>query len=672
MSAVYGKMTPLSDALMLFSVLGMFSFIIYNRQHKDLRALNFFVFGVATVGTILLVRWLLISKYMAAHTIVADMTFVKMMTKFRFGDTAKFLEWTELWCQIKYPYKTSMYLGDNSNYIGLIMMAGIMLGSYQLVQKEKLIVKIGIVLSLIICLLCGIYTGSKTFFICLGLYLIYFIVMLYAVNKIMPLTALITLLVLGLAITLVCIFVPYINRNIVQRLSDDSLRFELIREYSNFIFSDPLIAIFGCGATRLGALVGFDLPPHNAFVQIIGGYGLFGFSIIIAGLVLTIWKGRPKLMLFYDDMLLVLSPLFVYFIYTMTSQIFMPANVLIYGLPIFYLYVCRNNIISEKYALELNDQPIVYNESPVVGGNKMINLFKKVVRKLDYYFFYYLSDEKYIKHQFKLRVGYKPDLENPKTFCEKLQWLKLHDRKNVYTDMVDKRLAKEFATKRGLKVIPTLGFYKSFKEIDFDKLPDKFILKTTHTSGGFVVCQDKKSFDYDAANYALRKSLRKNYYKSAREWPYKNVERGIFAEPLIETLGKPESVEYKVTCFNGKVEFVTVCRGIAHSKLSFRKNDFYDKDFNLLPFVTEYYENSNMKNEKPAFFEKMLEQAEKIAKDTYCLRVDFYDIDGEPVFGEATFFTWAGFIKFIPEEYDRILGERLKLPIDKQQEKQND
>ena len=280
------------------------------------------------------------------------------------------------------------------------------------------------------------------------------------------------------------------------------------------------------------------------------------------------------------------------------------------------------------------------------------------------------SDEKFIRAYFKRRVGYEPDLEHPKTICEKLQWLKLHDRKPIYTSMVDKYKAKEIAKSKGLKVIPLLGVYDRFDDIDFDKLPNQFVLKTNHTSGGYVVCKDKADFDKKKARKLLTKSLKKNYFKTCREWPYKDVERKIIAEEFVDSLGKPESVEYKVTCINGKVDFITVCRGIAHSDYCLRKNDFYDCEWNFLPFVTEFYENSHVENKKPKFLDEMIRQSELMAKDTYYLRVDFYDIDGQPVFGEATFFTWGGFMKFNPSEYDRILGDKIILPTDVASEKQ--
>lgn len=294
-----------------------------------------------------------------------------------------------------------------------------------------------------------------------------------------------------------------------------------------------------------------------------------------------------------------------------------------------------------------------------------MGIIKKGLKKLGRGYLSCLSDKSYVKKMYKIKLGKKLDLEHPKTLCEKLQWLKLYDRKPFYTDYVDKVKVKSIAESKGLSVVPLLGVYNNFDEIDFDKLPNQFVLKTNHTSGGFVVCKDKASFDKKAAKKILTKSLKTNYFIRGREWPYKNVERKILAEEYIDSLGKPESIEYKVTCFNGKVVFITICRGIAHSAFNLRKNDFYDREFNFLPFRTEYYDNSGVENKKPSFWNEMIKQSEKMAEGTHYLRVDFYDIGGKLVFGEATFFTWSGFMKFVPEEYDLILGNNLIIPTDK-------
>ena len=289
------------------------------------------------------------------------------------------------------------------------------------------------------------------------------------------------------------------------------------------------------------------------------------------------------------------------------------------------------------------------------------DLFKKRLYRLSLYL---ASTKRCIVRSFKNELGYKPNLKHPKTFCEKLQWLKLHDHKAFYTDMADKYKAKFIAESYGLKTIPLLGVYDHFRDIDFNKLPQKFVLKTNHYSGDIIICEDKARFDYNAAKRKMEHCLRTNYYRFGREWPYKNIKRKIIVESFIDGLGTRDSTEYKVTCFNGRVEFITVCHGKAHSDFSLRKNDFYDSNFKMLPFITDRYGHYEGENKKPSYFDEMLRISEQIAKDTIHLRIDYYDIKGELYFGEITFFSRNGFIKFVPSEFDSILGKKLVLPID--------
>lgn len=258
----------------------------------------------------------------------------------------------------------------------------------------------------------------------------------------------------------------------------------------------------------------------------------------------------------------------------------------------------------------------------------------------------------------------KLNLDNPQTLTEKVQWLKLNDHRPFYPNMVDKYEVKKLVAERVGEehIIPTLGIYDKFDDIDFDTLPDKFVLKCTHDSGGNYFCKDKSQFDKEAAKAFFARRLTSEPFWQSREWAYKDVKPRIIAEPFIEELGNLNSVEYKVSCFDGKVGFITVCRGIAHAKFEERKNDFYDRDFNFLPFRTLYYENSGIENEKPENLEEIVEFCEKISAGIPYVRVDFYILDGKIYFGETTFYTWGGFIHFVPEEWDKKLGDLIKLP----------
>lgn len=201
--------------------------------------------------------------------------------------------------------------------------------------------------------------------------------------------------------------------------------------------------------------------------------------------------------------------------------------------------------------------------------------------------------------------------------------------------------------------------YLMLNTIDFDVLPERFILKATHDSGSFVRCR-KSNLNLGEIKRKFEVSLSSNYYYGKREWVYKNVKPRILAEPLIEYLGKPDSVEYKLTCCNGKVKFVTVCQGIAHAGFGDRTNNHFDSDFRPMPWYS-YYKPAKVLPQKPKQWDALIELAEKLAANIPYVRVDFY-IDGEQIyFGEMTFYTWAGYNQFIPERWDLILGDMVKL-----------
>lgn len=271
------------------------------------------------------------------------------------------------------------------------------------------------------------------------------------------------------------------------------------------------------------------------------------------------------------------------------------------------------------------------------------------------------GDELFLKMMFPLRVGYKLNLNNPKTYNEKLQWMKLHNRKSIYTKMVDKVEAKEFvANIIGEEyIIPTLGVYNSADDIDFDSLPKQFVLKCTHDSGGIVVCKDKSRLNIKEAKNKLRKGLRRCYYYQNREWPYKNVPRRIIAEKYMVDESGYELKDYKFFCFDGKVEllFIATDRTKIDEEVKF---DFFDANFNHLPIVNGH-PNSNKLMTKPKEFEQMKLIAEKLSKGLPHLRVDLYNVNGKIYFGELTFFHFSGMVPFNPMKWDIKLGEMIDL-----------
>lgn len=272
-----------------------------------------------------------------------------------------------------------------------------------------------------------------------------------------------------------------------------------------------------------------------------------------------------------------------------------------------------------------------------------------------------MSDKAYLQCKWWVNSGKILDLENPITFNEKLQWLKLYNRIPLYTRMVDKYEAKKYvASIIGEQyIIPTLAVYDSVEDIDFDSLPNQFVLKCTHDSGGIVICQNKTQLDRNEAKKKLQKGLKTNFYWVNREWPYKNVTPRIIAEKYL-TNGNGELRDYKFFCFNGvpRVMFIASDR---FNKEVETKFDFFDMDFNHLPFRNGH-PNAIKPIERPSNFEDMKLLASKLSKDIPHVRVDFYNIDGQIYFGEMTFFHWSGFVKFEPEEWDFKMGEMIKLP----------
>ena len=274
-----------------------------------------------------------------------------------------------------------------------------------------------------------------------------------------------------------------------------------------------------------------------------------------------------------------------------------------------------------------------------------------------------LSDKTYLSIMYRANFGRKLNLKNPRTFTEKLQWLKLYDRKDIYCAMVDKYDAKQFAAERigNEYVVPVLGGpWDDFSEIDFDALPDRFVLKTTHDCGGVLICKDKSKLDLREAERFIQKHLRREYFLHCREWPYKNLKPRIFAEEYLADMDTQDLMDYKFFCFNGEPKMMFIASE-RQSKDQETKFDFFDMEFNHLPIVNGH-PNSSRSLERPLNFERMKELSAVLSEGVPQLRVDFYECDGRLYLGELTFSHWGGFVRFEPEEWDEILGSWLELP----------
>ena len=272
-----------------------------------------------------------------------------------------------------------------------------------------------------------------------------------------------------------------------------------------------------------------------------------------------------------------------------------------------------------------------------------------------------LPDEAYIRKRYRSMFHKKLDLCNPQTFNEKLQWLKLYDRNPLYTTLVDKYAVREYLAEKigGEYLIPLVGGpWKSFEEIDFDRLPEQFVLKCTHDSGGVVICRDKGQFDYEGAKKKLERCLGRNYYTRSREWPYKNVPPRIIAEKYMVDESGEELKDYKFFMFSGKAALIQVDYG----RFSQHKRNLYLPDWKYLDASIKYPNDPEYVIPKPKKLDLMIHLAEVLSEGLPHVRVDFYSINTEVFVGELTFYHESGFAKFTPDELGKWLGEQLVLP----------
>lgn len=275
----------------------------------------------------------------------------------------------------------------------------------------------------------------------------------------------------------------------------------------------------------------------------------------------------------------------------------------------------------------------------------------------------WIPDKPYVSLLFRFKMGRPLNLKNPQCYSDKIQWLKLYDRRPEYTQMVDKYAVKEYVSRVvGEKyIIPTLGIWNRPEDIEWEKLPDSFVLKTTHGGGntGVVICKDKSLLDKERIVAMLNKSLKQDIYKTLREWPYKNVPKRIIAEQYIKPEdGANDIPDYKFFCFDGAVKALFIGTDRSSGDVKF---DYFDADFNHLDLV-QFHPMSGKVLEKPPHYEEMKEVASKLSRGIPHVRVDLYNVNGRIYFGELTFYHHGGVTPFHPESWDYRFGEWLNLP----------
>lgn len=296
--------------------------------------------------------------------------------------------------------------------------------------------------------------------------------------------------------------------------------------------------------------------------------------------------------------------------------------------------------------------------------SKIISVFKNPFKIFcilaEYRVFNWISDKNYLKLYFRGAIGGKLNLENPQTFNEKMQWLKLNDRNNEYMNMVDKFKVRDYISHLlgDEYLIPLLGVWNSFDDINFDDLPNEFVLKCTHDSGGIVICKDKSKINMADVKLKINKCLRKNFYWIGREWPYKNLKAKIIAEKLMVDDKNNDLVDYKFMCYNGKVKNIFTCT--ERRSLDGLKVTFFDLNWDVLP-IERKYSRSLKEIKKPINFDKMIELAEILSTNIRFCRIDFYEINNRIYFGEITFYPGSGMEKFKELQWDYKLGSLIQL-----------
>lgn len=270
-----------------------------------------------------------------------------------------------------------------------------------------------------------------------------------------------------------------------------------------------------------------------------------------------------------------------------------------------------------------------------------------------------MDDESFLKKKYHIVTGKNLNLDNPKLFNEKIQWLKIHDRDEAYTNMVDKFAVKDYVANRigNEYIIPTLGVWNSFEEIDFTQLPNQFVLKCTHDSGSVVICKDKKQMNLAQLRKKFNRSLKRNYYYEDREWSYKGVKPRILAEKYLEDESGKELKDYKFFCFNGEPKLVQVDFG----RFDEHKRNIYTPDWQYVDATIKYPNDASVKIERPQRLDVMLDIAATLSQNIPHVRVDLYSIGTNIYFGELTFYHGGGTEKISPASLEKQMGDWIEL-----------
>jgi hypothetical protein len=271
----------------------------------------------------------------------------------------------------------------------------------------------------------------------------------------------------------------------------------------------------------------------------------------------------------------------------------------------------------------------------------------------------WLPDPLYLRIVYRGETGQTLRLGHPRTYTEKLQWLKLHDRNPAYRTLVDKYAVREWVAARigSQYLVDLLGYYDSVEDIDLSRLPDQFVLKTTHGSTWNILCFDKSTMDWDAARRKLHDWMERSVYNLGREWPYKGLRPRIICEKLLTDQNGKVPDDYKFFCFGGQPRVVLVHK----DRWGDHREVFYDAGWNRLEVKADSGNLSLAQNEKPERYDEMIRVAATLSAGLRHVRVDLYNMEGRIYFGEMTFFPGSGFVRIEPDESNELWGSWIRL-----------
>lgn len=661
------------EAGRIFSVLFLLGFCFYNKRILNYKHILFIFTGFAVAYFLIALASVEITIWGIKHSEKYWMTFENVYKAWRFGNKPDVVNWVNTACVEQYEIKSSIFLSDNPNNVGLssLICGATAYCAYPIIgdKKEKTAcVILGIILTLF-----GFWSCSRSFLIFEALLGLVLVVVSILHKRREPIDVFITAF---FVITVVCI-IFLINMDLLNKIinrfysydtADAGGRITLIGKYFSHMFTNVKYVLFGVGCLNIKAVYGFTQPPHTNFVQLACGYGIPLTLLFITFIIVAFIKSRKRVnALSYRFAFYI--PIVFGFLFTLTDQIFVPTGIIAMFIAPMILasYLYKKNEFAIEENLVINNS-IAKDEPTSVILRKLKKLYDHPLKTMNnlktriitnYTIKKKLDDKEAVSILYRWSFYKKLNWENPLTFNEKLNWLKINYRLNEFVNLVDKYEVKKIVSEKAGEDISakTLGVFETVDEIDINSFVLPVVVKTTHNSGCVKVIRKAEDFS-DEYKAKLSEKLKENYYIKSREWPYKDVKpRIIIEECLIDETNEILPV-YKFFCFNGEP---FILQAIKNDKSRYETIDYFDMEWNKLN-LKQNFNNSKKPLQKPDNFENMKHLVSKLSKGYPFIRVDLYNVNGKIYFSEFTFFSDAGFAKFKPKKWDSILGEKLILP----------